>query len=570
MSIKVSDYIIDFLVEKGINDMFGYPGGVICHLMDSAAKRPDDMILHLCYNEQAAALAACGFAQEKCSLGVAYSTSGPGATNLVTGIANAYFDSIPVIFITGQVDTYSLRGSRNIRQLGFQETDVCSMTRCITKYTVMIDHPDRIVEELEKAYYIATQGNPGPVLIDIPADVQRAEIDINKIRKKEKRIASGEAGKQADIILKLLSKAKRPCILLGNGVKQSGCKKEIREIVRKIHVPVVCSMPAFDTLAYYDSQNFGFIGANGHRYANFIISKSDLIITLGSRLDLKQIGMNREKFAPDTKIVRIDIDCGNFDLKINATDYEINLDLRKLLPEINQKTDNWSEYYKQWNHVCYNIKEKLKHYDDEVYSTIIYQVCKSIPDNCTITCDVGQSEVWIAQQFEVKDNQSVHMSAGHGTMGYSLPAAIGAYYANPRMVVSFNGDGGIMMNLQELQLLARERIPVKVVVINNYALGMIRGFQEANFDKRYVHTTEDGGYLSPNFSKIAEAFNMKYYKIERNDDIESKIWEDDSPALIEISIRCDTHLIPNFGQNGRIQDARPYLERQLYDELMEM
>ena len=565
--MKVTDYIVEFLISKKVTDIFGYPGGVICHLMDSVAKYPNIINAHLNYHEQAAAFAACGYAQEKCSMGVAYSTSGPGATNLITGIANAYFDSIPVMFFTGQVDTYSLKEARNVRQFGFQETDICSMVSSVTKYAVRVDKPEMIAYELEKAYAMANGGNPGPVVIDLPADVQRADVDINVL----KHFYNDEIVYSADNAVKiyeLLKDAKRPCFLIGNGVKQSGMREAINQLIDRLGIPAVFSMPAFDTVAFDNKYNFGFIGANGHRYANFIIGKSDLIISIGSRLDLKQVGNNRSQFAPNAKIIRIDIDSGNFDLAINDDDVEIVDDIKTLIPKLIGITDNWKKNLCDWNKVCNSIKNKLAHFDDDSYSALLYEFCKKLMDDCTVTCDVGQSEVWIAQQLEVKEQQSVHLSAGHGTMGYSLPAAIGAYYANPRTIISFNGDGGIQMNLQEMQFLARERIPVKVVVINNHSLGMIRGFQEANFDKKYIHTIENGEYLAPDFSKLAHAFDIKYQRIETLEDVRTISFDNNDPEVIEINIECDTYLNPNFGRNGNIQDARPYINRELYDEIM--
>ena len=312
--MKVTDYIIEFLISRGVTDIFGYPGGVICHLMDSVTKYPGKIEARLNYHEQAAAFAACGYAQETCGLGVAFATSGPGATNLMTGIANAYFDSIPVIFLTGQVDTYALKGEIPIRQCGFQETDIVSMAKPITKYAVRVDDPTEIKRELEKAYSMAIGGNPGPVVIDLPADVQRANIEIEKCMDYTDEAESETDYKAiAAALNKELQNASRPCLLIGNGVKQAGMAQGVKGLIKRLNIPAVFSMPAFDTLPYSDHLNFGFIGANGHRYANFVLGKSDLIIVIGSRLDLKQVGSNREDFAPRARIIRIDIDAGNLE-----------------------------------------------------------------------------------------------------------------------------------------------------------------------------------------------------------------------------------------------------------------
>ena len=566
--MKVTDYIIEFLIEKNVTDIFGYPGGVICHLIDSATKYKDKIKVHTNYHEQASSFSACAYAQESLKLGVAFSTSGPGATNLATGIANAYYDSIPVMFITGQVDTYSLKGKMNIRQKGFQETDIVSMFKTITKYSTRVDKPEDIVFEINKAYDIAISGNPGPVLIDLPADVQRSDIDIDKCTK---YILNHKSDIDYDAISKKINdnlyNSTRPCLIVGNGVKQSGCKKYLADFVNKLGIPTVFSMPAVDTLIYNNEYNFGFIGANGHRYANFVVGKSDLIITIGTRMDLKQVGNNRLDFAKYAKIIRIDVDAGNFENSIHNEEC-IKADIKLLLPALlkhcNFKTNI------EWVDVCNMIKNELLDYDNEEYHDLIKDFCKYLPENTGIVADVGQSEVWIAQQLQIKNGQTFHISSGHGAMGYSLPAAIGTYYGGKDFVCSFNGDGGVQMNIQELQFIKREKLPIWVIIINNKCLGMIRGFQEANFDKNYSQTIEGKGYQSPNFEKIAEAYGMNFIQILSKDDLLKLSVLERKPTIIEIVVKRDTLLNPNFGRNGFIQDQRPYLDRNIYNKLMEL
>ena len=475
--MKITDYIVEFLISKGITDVFGYPGGVICHFIDSLTKYPE-IKGHINYNEQGSSFAACGYAQETGKLGVAFATSGPGATNLVTGIANAYFDSTPTMFLTGQVDTYSLKDKLPIRQRGFQETDMVSIVSSITKYAVRVDDPNEIIYQLEKAYYFATTGNPGPVLLDLPADVQRAEIDESILKRfnanTEGLVKSYDYENAVHVISSELSKASRPCFLVGNGVKQAGMQKQIGRLIEALNIPTVFSMPAFDVLPYNHRLNFGFIGANGHRYANFLMSKSNLIITIGSRLDLKQVGNNRDQFVPEARIIRIDIDRGNFAYKVHDNEIDIEADIREFVPLLINDLANLTYTSKEWVEVCQKLKKILTGYDDEEYTRLLSTFGDEIPDNRVITADVGQSELWVAQQLHVKKHQSVHASGGHGAMGYSLPAAIGCAYNNGKAVISFNGDGGIQMNIQELQFLQREQLPVMVVIMNNHSLGMIR------------------------------------------------------------------------------------------------
>lgn len=568
--MKVTDYIISYLIEKGVTDIFGYPGGVICHLMDSASKYQKEMNAHSAYHEQGAAFAACGYSQAANKLGVAYATSGPGATNLMTGIANAYFDSIPTLFITGQVDTYAAKGMLPVRQRGFQETDVVSMTESITKYTVNIDSPLKIKYCLEKAYWIATHGNPGPVLLDIPADVQRAEVEVDKLEGYIPQEKEQDVAVAVETIIGCLQEAKRPCLLVGNGVKQAGQVANIRKLIEALNIPTVFSMPAFDVLPYEHPLNFGFIGANGHRYGNFVLGKSDLILTIGSRLDLKQVGNNRTDFASGAKLVRIDIDRNELAYKVHDDELQVEADMKVLVPLLLEAYIGRKRCDETWVSVCKEIRKELQGIDDAVYNKLIAEISRCIPAEADITADVGQSEVWLAQSFQIKEGQRVHLSAGHGAMGYSLPAAIGVYYGAKRPVYCFSGDGGIQMNIQELQFLRRERIPVKVIILNNYALGMIRGFQEANFDKNYVHTTDESGYSAPDFKKLADAYDLPYTKIEAKNENEKLCFRDNEPEIIEVCIPMETSLIPNFGRNGLIQDQRPYMERELFERLMKL
>ena len=570
--MKVTDYILSFLVEKEIKQMFGYPGGVICHFIDSATKFTQNIKAHATYHEQAAAFAACGYAQANCNVGVAYATSGPGATNLVTGIANAFFDSIPVLFFTGQVDTYGLRGTLPIRQKGFQETDVVSMLQGITKYAVRVDSPEEIRYHLEKAYYLAVSGNPGPAVLDLPADVQRADVVVETLRgfEPDEEVSVTKESKMVQTILQKLKKAERPCLLVGNGVKQSGCRSMIRTIIEAMKIPAVFSMPAFDVLPTEHPQNMGFIGANGHRYANFVLGKSDLILTVGSRMDLKQVGNQRTSFAPQAKIVRVDIDEGNLFYKVHEDECGIVADLRRLCPAWLKKIGEFPKCSDKWLDACRQLKDELKGYDDLPYNKLLTAFGDMIPENVIMTADVGQSELWVAQNLPIKKGQRVYLSAGHGTMGYSLPAAIGASYTADRPVFSFSGDGGIQMNLQELQFVKRENRPIKVIVINNHALGMIRGFQEANFNKNYTQTIQGCGYSAPDFEKLAKAYDLPYTRITQEKDLVGLQLDTMKAELIEIVIPQYTLLNPNFGTNGKIQDQRPYMNRDLYNRLMEL
>lgn len=569
--MKVSDYIVEFLIEKGITDVFGYPGGMVTHLIDSFQKYNNKIKIHLNYHEQAAAFAACGYADVNNKVGVAYATSGPGATNLITGIANAYFDSIPCIFITGQVNTYESKNNLYIRQKGFQETDIVNIVKTITKYSIKITNVNQITKELEKSYNIAINERKGPVLIDIPMDIQRQDIYVKKndiILLNEN--LSYDINKFKNIINQI-KLSKRPCVLFGAGIKHNNLNKELKEFIENVKCPIVSSMISVGTISTNTLNYYGFIGAYGNRVANFIVAKSDLIISIGSRLDCRQTG-DIEKFAPNAKLLRIDIDDNEFKNKIKEDEIQIKYNLKdKKIFDILQKELN-NKLISNWLEICNIIKNRLQFQDKNYITDLIISLSEKIKEDVNIITDVGQNQVWIAQSFIFKDNQNVLFSGGHGAMGYSIPAAIGAYYANKKLTYSFNGDGGFQMNIQELEFISREKLPIKIIIFNNYSLGMIRHFQEMYFKSNYVQTKLENGYSVPNLKKIAFAYEIDYYKIKCNSDIDNieEILNNNKPAIIEIILKADTYVLPKLMVGKPLQDQEPLLDRKLYEYIMNL
>ncbi len=569
--MKLSDYIVSFLVEKKITDVFGYPGGMVTHLMDSFDKYKDQISAHTAYHEQGAAFCACGYGQISHMPGVAYATSGPGATNLITGIANAYFDSIPCIFITGQVNTYESKGCLKVRQKGFQEMDVVSVVNSITKYAIQVTQAEDIRYELEKAFSISMSDRPGPVLLDIPMNIQRAEIDPETL------VGYSHSGncicsyESKDIVFHALLQAKRPLIIAGAGVSNSGSKKVFQDLIDKLRIPVVTSMIGIDCISHESPYNFGFIGAYGHRYANFAIAKSDLIISIGSRLDCRQTGSNKDIFAQSAKIIRIDIDAGETTNQIKKDDTVLICDIREFIPAIiNDPRFRFDNRYEHWLNQCRELKDKLKCIDNEPSNAIVREISKYVPGEVVITTDVGQNQVWVAQDFVVKSNQRVLFSGGHGAMGYSLPAAIGAYYASRKPVICFTGDGGLQMNIQELQFIVREGIPIKIILMNNHSLGMIRHFQEMYFDSNSMQTTVDKGYTVPDFNKIAEAYGIETYTVKNMNEIPQleTVFQNATPAFIHVICNDKTYVYPKLAMNKPIHDQEPLMDRNLFDKLL--
>lgn len=567
--MKVSDYIVEFLIKEGISDVFGYPGGMVTHLMNSFEKYKDAIGVHANYHEQAAAFAANGYAQISGKVGVAYSTSGPGATNMITGICNAYFDSIPTVFLTGQVNTYEAKGDLPIRQKGFQETEIIPIVQSVTKYCAYVGKEEDIRYELEKAFYVAQTGRKGPVLLDIPMNIQRMDIEPEELRSfQPEELKTDEI--DVSVIVDALAKSKRPVLLVGSGTKAKRTRKLVNQLVRKWKIPVVSSMVAVDVVPSDVGMNFGFIGAYGNRTANFIVAKSDLVIALGSRLDVRQVGGKRENFAPDAQLIRVDIDAGELSHRVNDREKHICADAEIVLQKLLAEDMDVGNLHSDWIHVCGQLREELDGLDDRTPNITVKKIGNVIPVDFTVTTDVGQNQVWVAQSLGTKAGQNVLFSGGLGSMGYSLPAAIGAYYGNRKPVVAFNGDGGLQMNIQELQFIAREKLPIAIVVLNNHALGMIRHFQEMYFEGNYTQTINGNGYLSPNFEKIAQAYGIKYGVIDASKEMKPEIFNINEPILMEVDFSENTYVFPKLEFGKPNQDQEPLLNRDMFERLMSL
>lgn len=577
--MKVSDYIVEFLIKQGITDVFGYPGGMVTHLMDSLGKYSDRISTHITYHEQGAAFAACGYAQASDKAGVAFATSGPGATNLMTGICNAYFDSIPTVFITGQVNTFESKKEKHIRQKGFQETDIISMVKDVTKAAFYIEDANEIRQVLEEAFYIAQQDRKGPVVIDIPMNISRAEIDERALagyQKPELLDTSPERERYEQCVREALKNAKRPCLLIGNGIKTAHQIEAVREIVRKSHIPVVSSMLAVDVIpeeSGLEGTYYGFVGAYGNRTANFVVAKSDLLICLGSRLDVRQVGGERANFAPQARIIRADIDVYELENYIRPDEEQFVLPLSEALPALGRAMAAAPDY-REWLKVCQEIKKSIKYIDEKEPNRAVNAISRQVPDGYSVLADVGQNMVWVAQSFRMKEAQRVYMSGGHGAMGYALPAAIGVYYATHRPVICFSGDGGFQMNMQELQLIVREKLPIKMIVMNNESLGMIRHFQEMYFDSNYYYTTQNNGYTIPDFVAVAHAYGIQAVKVAGTEAIAGMkdAFHDNrmEPQLIEVMLGDRTVVSPKLEFGKPNQDQEPLLDRNVYEYLMNL
>ena len=441
--MKLSDYVIDFLVKERVHHVFEMIGGAITHLLDSTYARGDIACVSM-HHEQAAAFAAEGYARMNGRLGVAMATSGPGALNLLTPIGSCYFDSVPCLFITGQVNTYEYKFDKPVRQIGFQETDIVSIARPIVKYAELVQDPKLIRYSLEKAVFLAQSGRPGPALLDIPMNIQRAEIDPKKLigfygSPEHKRLTRKEpaAGDAVAEVIALLRTARRPLILAGGGVRTAGATAELARLVEKTGIPVVCSLMGLDAIPHEDPAFTGMIGSYGTRYSNITLANCDLLLILGSRLDTRQTGTRPETFARGAKKVHVDIDLQELNGKVKA-DIALHSDVKAFLAELNSRLKSFkkpdlSAWYKAIAKLRKDFpevetEEKKGEINPNRFISFLSGLCR---EGDIICADVGQNQMWTGQSFRSKKGQRLLFSGGMGSMGFSLPAAIGASLSSP-------------------------------------------------------------------------------------------------------------------------------------------
>lgn len=585
IKMKLSDYIVHFFVERGITDFFGYQGTMIAHFVDSIGKNKLAHN-HVCYNEQGAAFAACGYASTSEKCGVGYATSGPGALNMISGIANAYYDSIPTVFIMGQINTFEYyKDLPNLRQAGFQETKTVEICRPISKYAVQVTEPSQIRYELEKAYFLATTGRKGPVVLDLPMNIQSAEIEPDKlIGYKADIIEYGNIKNLLGVLKNALQNAHRPVLLLGRGIASRDYSIFI-DFAQVLRIPIVTSLVAKGCISYDHELNFGYLGgAYGHRYANMIVSgKSDLIIAIGCSLCTRQTGTKVENFAPDAKVIRFDIDVEELKRKIKPNEQSFLLDTAVLADLLKRKKDEWKKWdlgTHAWVNFCKRYKKFAEDFDkqcEQRYPNYVVDMFNSwVKPEDIIVCDVGQHMMWVAQSLHSKGTQKFLFSGGHGAMGFALPAAMGASAVYPqRTIYCFCGDGAMQMNIQELQWLKREQRNIVIVVFNNRSLGLITQQQDAYFGQMHFGASEPD-YVAPSFSKIANAYGIDSVCITKPEEISHALSErrDGAPFLLEFAFDRITRAYPKTVLGKEIYNQEPLmpqkeLQNYLHDSCVE-
>ena len=538
MKLTGAEIVIECLKEQGVDTVFGYPGGTILNVYDALYKHSDEINHILTSHEQGASHAADGYARATGKVGVCMATSGPGATNLVTGIATAYMDSVPLVAITANV---------NLPALGkdsFQEVDIAGVTMPITKHNYIVKDINILADTIRKAFYIAKSGRPGPVLVDITKDVTANECEYTPQKPLEREVVNKYTEEELDKVVALINESEKPYFYVGGGVISSNASEELAELVKKIDAPVC------DTLmgkGAFDGKNplyTGMIGMHGTKTSNLGVSECDLLIAVGARFSDRVIG-NPRTFASKAKIVHIDIDAAEVNKNIK-TDASLVGDAKQILKELCQKVQE--KKHPKWVKRIQDLKEKypLKYEQDALTCPyIIEKIDEATEGNAIITTDVGQHQMWAAQYYKYTKPRTFLSSGGLGTMGYGLGACIGAKMGQPdKVCINIAGDGCFRMNMNELATASRYNIPIIQVVINNQVLGMVRQWQTLFYDKRYSQTVLND---KVDFCKVAEGLGCKAYRITKKEEVLPTIkeaMEAGEPVLIDCMIDSDDKVFP--------------------------
>ncbi len=541
--ITGSEVLLRCLLAEGTECVFGYPGGNVLYIYDAMVGNPDFKHI-LTRHEQGAIHAADGYARSTGKVGVCIATSGPGATNLVTGIATAYMDSVPLVIITGNVPT-TVMGTD-----AFQEADIISITMPITKHSYLVRDVNDLPRIVHEAFYIANTGRKGPVLIDIPKDVSNQKMQYrpsNQIDLLGYAAAPHPEPTEIDTLLKAIAKSKRPVIIAGGGVVYSDASSELLEFVKRTNIPVTTTLLGLGGFPSAHELWLGMLGMHGTYAANMAVQNADLILSIGSRFD-DRITMNLNGFAPHAKrIAHIDIDPAEIGKNVK-TDIACIGDIKAVLAYANRKAKPAlsGEWIKKVAESKTNYPLRYKDSETELKPQfVIEMINETTQGNAIITTDVGQHQMWVAQFYQFQHPRSLITSGGLGTMGFGFPAAIGVQLGNPnRLVISINGDGGMQMCAQEMAICAIENIPVKIVVINNQVLGMVKQWQEIIYDTRYSHIDLAG---SPNFVKLAEAYGIKGLRATTKAEA-TRIWQEaletPGPVLVEFVVPKEENVYP--------------------------
>lgn len=582
MQQKLSDYIADFLAAQGIRHVFTVSGGASIHILHSLHSRPG--IEPICpHHEQAGAMSADGYARANGKLGCAVGTSGPGATNMITGIAGAWFDSTPVLFLTGQVTTFRLKGDSGVRQFGFQETEIIPMVKPITKYCVQLRDPGRIRYELEKAIYIAHSGRPGPVLIDIPDDLQRSFIETDNLVPFSPTIVAPPPAPTLDeveTILKLLRAAKRPVFVLGYGIRLSGAAAEALALAEAWKIPVLTSWGAKDMLPGSHPLNAGVFGTHGTRAGNFTVQNADCVLSVGARLSTRETGAPLSSWAREAKTIVIDIDPAElrkFPAFERPLDLPVCADAGVTIRALKKATESpgaaalpdWSAWrgdIADWNR-RYPVCADSARLENAVNPYVLMETLSNVaPDGAHFFIDTGCAVAWSMQGLKLRGSHRTFHDFNNTAMGWALPAAIGGALALPgKPIICLVGDGSLMMNIQELATVRHHNLPIKIVLLDNSGYSMVRQTEDQWLRGVNVGTSTESGLSFPDFMALTKSFGLPAWEVTNNLELAptiSMVIAEPGPGLIRVVIPHEKRVTPQVAFGYPIEDSEPHLPRE--------
>ncbi len=592
--MRVADFVAKFVLEElGVEHVFTLTGAGIMHLTDGLAS--NKKLKTICpHHEQTASMALEAYSRATENFGVGIFTTGPGSTNAITGLAGAWQDSVPCLFISGQVkvaEASSQTGIKKLRQFGVQELDIIPIVESITKYAVTVTEPEKIRYELEKAVHIAKSGRPGPVWIEIPMDIQSAIIDddLEKFETEQKEKPKIDKN-QIELIVELLQKSKRPIIISGQGVRISGAIELLSKLVKLFKIPVVTPYLGIDTIRHDEESYIGKTGVKGERAANLAMQNSDLILSIGSSLHVSVIGYNYQQFAREAKKIIVDIDEISHAKKTITIDQFVHGDagdfLNLLLEQLTEKNplnySPWLEKCNDWKKKYPTCLPEYEKTENEVNSYfLIDQICKNSKEGDIFVADAGGTFYAVSQAVTLtKPNQRYIPSSAMATMGYSLPAAIGISTATGNRVISFTGDGSLQQNIQEFQTLVEYNLPVKLFVLNNDGYHSIRTSQTNYFEKRYIGESSQSGISFPDTVKIAEVYGIKAFRINQPsevNDIVNQVLNYDGPVICDVIVPREQEIVPTVASRVNddgsmssrpLEDMYPFLDRKEYKKNM--
>lgn len=584
-TMKVSDYVANFIAKQGIKEVFSVCGGGSMHLVDSIGKH-EKLTYIATHHEQAAAMAAEAYSRMN-GLGCALLTTGPGGTNALTGVACAWVDSIPVIYISGQVTRNTLLKDTGLRQFGIQESDIVSLVKPVTKYSVTVIDENMIRYHLEKSVHIAKSGRPGPVWLDIPLDIQSKQIDVNKLRGYEpiEKLKTWTKD-QLTSCLSLLKDSTRPVMIVGNGVHLSSAEKEVCELAYRLGIPIVSSWTASDIFDHKHENYIGRCGIFGDRASNFAVQNAYLLLIVGCRMSIAQTGYNFKTFAREAKIIMVDIDEAEINKESVMADLGIVADVKEFCDVLNPLAKSldcvdWVIRCKQWKSKYPVVLPEYKDQKEKVNSFHFIDVLSDkLPDDAVIVTDMGTSFTCTMQTFKVKKGQRLFTASGHAPMGYGLPGAIGACFANgKKRTICITGDGGLQFNIQELQTIVHHKLPITIFVLNNGGYLTMKHTQQNHFGK-YVGAEKESGVSCPETKSIAYAYGLPFMRIDEHYMLESRVDSAlgvEGPMVCEIMMDENQLLIPRLTSLKRpdgsilskpLEDLYPFLPRDEFKAQM--